>query len=114
LGKVFYLEDDYWPHDTTLWVNDFKGNEPRFVYYLFAGLDVKRLDSGTANPALNRNQVHPIGVMWPPVALQKAIVETLDSLEEQTQRLAAIYSRKLALLAALKKSLLHQAFSGAL
>jgi len=114
LGKVFYLESDYWPHDTTLWVKDFKGNSPRFVYYLFAGLDVKKLDSGAANPALNRNQVHPIEVTWPHVAKQKALVETLDSLEEQTQRLDRIYERKVAALEALKKSLLHQAFTGAL
>ena len=114
LGKVFYVEDDYWPHDTTLWVKDFKGNEPRFVYYLFAGLDVKKLDSGTANPALNRNLVHPIQVAWPRIGQQKAIVDTLDSLQEETQRLARIYEQKLAALEALKKSLLHQAFSGQL
>ena len=114
LGKVFYLESDYWPHDTTLWVKDFKGNEPRFVYYLFAGLDVKKLDSGAANPALNRNQVHPIEVTWPRVDQQKALVETLDALEEETQRLARLYERKHAALEALKKSLLHQAFTGEL
>ncbi|MGH9426662.1 MAG: restriction endonuclease subunit S, partial [Terriglobia bacterium] len=114
LGKVFYLEGDYWPHDTTLWVKDFKANEPRFVYYLFAGLEVKRLDSGTANPALNRNQVHPIKLKWPPVAQQKSLVATLDALSSETQRLEILYQQKLAGLDALKKSLLHQAFSGAL
>ncbi|MFM2177250.1 MAG: hypothetical protein RL015_1348 [Verrucomicrobiota bacterium] len=114
LGKVFYLESDYWPHDTTLWVKDFKGNEPRFVYYLFAGLDVKKLDSGAANPALNRNQVHPIEVTWPPVSQQTALVEKLDALSAETQRLTSLYERKLAALEALKKALLHQAFSGAL
>jgi len=114
LGKVFYLEGGYWPHDTTLWVKDFKGNEPRFVYYLFAGLDVKKLDSGAANPALNRNQVHPVEVTWPRVAQQKVLVAKLDAMLAETQRLASIYSRKLAALEALKKSLLHQAFSGGL
>jgi type I restriction enzyme S subunit len=114
LGKTFYLESNYWPHDTTLWVKDFKGNEPRFVYYLFAGLDVKRLNSGAANPALNRNQVHPIEVTWPRVDQQKALVETLNALEVETQCLARLYERKLAALEALKKSLLHQAFSGEL
>jgi len=114
LGKVFYLENDYWPHDTTLWVKDFKGNDPRFVYYLFAGLDVKQLDSGAANPALNRNQVHPIELTWPHVARQKTLVETLDMLQEETQSLAAIYEKKLAALDSLKESLLHQAFSGEL
>ena len=31
LGKVFLVEEPCWPHDTTLWVKDFKGNDPRFV-----------------------------------------------------------------------------------
>lgn len=114
LGKVFYLDVDYWPHDTTLWVKDFKGNNPRFVYYFFFGLDVKQLDSGTANPALNRNQVHPIEVNWPPILKQETIVETLDALSEETQHLESIYQQKLAALDELKKSLLDQAFTGQL
>lgn len=114
LGKTYFMACDYWPHDTTLWVKDFKGNEPRFIYYLLLGLDVKHLDTGTANPALNRNQVHPIEIFWPPASKQRASIQRLDSLAEETQRLESIYQRKLAALDALKKSLLHQAFSGEL
>jgi type I restriction enzyme, S subunit len=114
LGKVFYLEEDFWPHDTTLWIKNFKGNDPRVVYYFFVGFDAARLDSGTANPALNRNQVHPIPIVWPPVSRQKIIAQQLDALHEETQRLASLYQRKLAALDELKKSLLHQAFSGQL
>lgn len=114
LGKAFYLEDDFWPHDTTLWVKDFKRNDPRFIYYFFIGLDVKHLDSGAANPALNRNQVHPIQVNWVPITQQKKIVAILDALSNETQRLEALYQRKIAALDELKQALLHQAFSGAL
>jgi type I restriction enzyme S subunit len=46
--------------------------------------------------------------------IQKKIVNKLDDLREETQRLAQIYERKLAALAELKKSLLHQAFTGEL
>lgn len=73
LGKVFYLEDDFWPHDTTLWIKDFKGNNPRFVYHFFSALDVLHLDSGAANPALNRNQVHPIRTVWPQIDRQALV-----------------------------------------
>jgi type I restriction enzyme S subunit len=114
LGKVFFLEADFWPHDTTLWVKDFKGNDPRFVYYFFAGLNVKRLDSGTANPALNRNQVHPIHISWPPVTQQKTLAAMLDVLSSETRRLESVYGHKVAVLEELKKSLLHQAFTGQL
>ena len=111
LGKTYYLDCDYWPHDTTLWVKDFKGNEPRFVYYLLFGLNVKHLDSGAANPALNRNQVHPLKISWPPVSQQNQITLQLDSLAEETRCLEAIYQRKIAALDDLKKSLLHRAFN---
>ena len=38
LGKVFYLDSDFWPHDTTLWVKDFHGNDPKFVFYFGSSL----------------------------------------------------------------------------
>ena len=114
LGKVFYLDVDFWPHDTTLWVKEFNGNNARFVYYFFNNLDVVHLDSGTANPALNRNLVHPIEVDWPPISQQKTIAEKLDSISAETQRLESIYRQRLAALDALKKSLLDQAFTGLL
>ncbi|MDZ4057759.1 MAG: restriction endonuclease subunit S [Polynucleobacter sp.] len=114
LGKCFFIDQDYWPHDTTLWVKDFKGNEPRFVYYLLLGLDVKHLDSGTANPALNRNQVHPMKISWPPVSKQQELIHRFDALSEEIQRLESLYQKKLTSLDELKKSLLHQAFSGQL
>jgi type I restriction enzyme, S subunit len=34
LGTVYYVNEDYWPHDTTLWVKDFHGNDPRACYEL--------------------------------------------------------------------------------
>jgi len=45
---------------------------------------------------------------------QDRVVDELDNLREKTQRLARLYERKLAVLEALKRSLLHQAFSGEL
>jgi type I restriction enzyme, S subunit len=60
------------------------------------------------------NQVHPIQIDWPPISQQKKFVATLDALSVGTQRFESIYQQKLAALEALKKSLLHQAFSGQL
>jgi type I restriction enzyme S subunit len=54
LGTVYYVEEDYWPHDTTLWVKDFHGNHPRFVYYFFKwkAPNLLDMDVGSANPTL--------------------------------------------------------------
>ena len=93
LGKVFYLPGDYWPHDTTLWVKDFHGNDPRFAYYFFKTLDVLRLDVGSANPTLNRNHVHQLRVSWPPFTEQKRIAAVLGALDDKIEsdwRLAAL------------------------
>lgn len=85
LGTVFFIEEDYWPHDTTLWVKDFHGNDPRFVYYFFKGLDVSHLNVGSANPTLNRNHVHPIPTLWPPLAEQRRIAHILGSLDDKIE-----------------------------
>lgn len=85
LGSVFYLNQDYWPHDTTLWVKDFKGNLPRFVYYFFRSMSAEllALDNATANPALNRNHVHPIEVLWPSRRTQESIADVLGVLDDK-------------------------------
>ena len=44
IGKVHFIETDFWPHDTTLWVKDFKENHPRLIYYFLSGLELSGLD----------------------------------------------------------------------
>ena len=70
-----------------------------------------------ANPTMKKisnGAVKTLPIAVPSIPTQQAIVETLDALTEETQHLARIYEQKLAALEALKKSLLHQAFTGAL
>ena len=58
IGKVHYVEDNYWPHNTTLWVTDFKNSNPKFIYYLYSNLSLERFATGSGVPTLNRNDVH--------------------------------------------------------
>ena len=70
-----------------------------------------------ANPTMKKisnGAVKTLPIAVPPIATQRAIVETMNALTEETQRLASIYQQKLSALAALKKSLLQQAFTGQL
>jgi type I restriction enzyme S subunit len=87
VGSVWFIESDYWPHDTTLWVKDFHGNDPRFVYYFFKWMTptITTLDVGSANPTLNRNHVHPIEILWPPFAEQRAIALILGTLDDKIE-----------------------------
>lgn len=87
VGSVYFIDEDYWPHDTSLWVKDFHGNHPRFVYYFFKSIAPRlaQMDVGSANPTLNRNHVHPIPISWPPLPEQKAIARILGTLDDKIE-----------------------------
>lgn len=93
IGAVTFTKEDYWPHNTVLYVKDFKGNEPAFVAMLLRGLNLAALNSGSAQPSLNRNFVYPIEVRLPSPPLQRRIASILsayDDLIEVNQRRIAI------------------------
>jgi type I restriction enzyme S subunit len=91
LGKVFYCEDRYWPHDTSLWVKDFKGNDPKFIYYFLKLLHFERFDAGAANPTLNRNHIHSLKLTVPKKEFRSQIASILsaydDLIENNNQRI---------------------------
>lgn len=79
IGNVFYVEDAFWPLNTTLYVRDFHGNLPRFVYHLLVAFDLKKYSGGTGVPTLNRNDVHGVQVTVPnELAEQQRFVTLLD------------------------------------
>ena len=89
LGSVHFSDGNYWPHDTTLWSKDLKGNNPRFVYYYLGTIDFKRFDVGNSNPTLNRNHIHDLPALIPPPDVQDRIAEilsTYDDLIENNRR----------------------------
>ena len=85
LGTVHYSEQDYWPHDTTLWITDFKGNLPRFIYYFLPLLQLKKYDVGSSNPTLNRNYIHEIIATLPPLEEQQKIAAVLSALDAKIE-----------------------------
>jgi type I restriction enzyme S subunit len=94
LGTVHYIDSDFWPHDTSLWVKDFKGNLPRFVYYFVRTMDFGRFDVGGANPTLNRNHIHGLPIRIPPLEIQERIGGVLaaydDLIENNNRRMALL------------------------
>ncbi len=65
LGKVFYVHDDFWPLNTSLWVKEFRHAKPAYAFYLMQGIDFRALNAGSAVPTLNRNHAHTIRVLKP-------------------------------------------------
>lgn len=112
LGKVFFCEEDYWPHDTTLWVKDFKKSCPKFVFHFLKHLRLERLDTGAANPTLNRNLVHPIMVSWPDPDSQKRIASFLDTQTMRDEMIASVYERSITKLREYRQALITAAVTG--
>ncbi len=85
IGTPFIYERA-WAHNTTLYVDDFKGNDPRFLYYLCKTLPFASFKGGSAVPTLNRNHIHPLEVQFPSsIDDQRRIASILSSLDAQIE-----------------------------
>ncbi len=107
IGGLQYIEGDFWPHNTSLWVTSFNSNEPKFIYWLYSSLNLERFGSGSGVPTLNRNDVHDqlIGVPCN-IAEQRRIGAFFDRLDS----LITLHQRKYDKLCVLKKSMLDKMF----
>jgi len=89
LGQVFHITEDFWPLNTSLYVRDFKGNDPRFVAALLESMKLAEHDGAAAVPGLNRNQLHGLPVRVPDPKTQAiiaAILGTINRLIENNRR----------------------------
>ena len=106
IGKLQYIESDYWPHNTALWVTNFKDNYPKFIFYLYQNLDLSKFGTGSGVPTLNRNDVHDTLVCVPDFDEQKKISAYFDCLDN----LITLHQRELEKLQNIKKSMLEKMF----
>lgn len=79
LGKVHFVETDFWPLNTALWVKDFHGNDPAWISRLLTWMRLEQFTRGAGVPTLNRNLVHVVEIALPPLAEQKRIAGILDA-----------------------------------
>lgn len=75
LGVYQLIWDNFWPHNTSLYISDFKGHDVFYIYCLLKTVDFTTLNSGGAIPSLNRNTLSNISVMEPPMSLQAKFSE---------------------------------------
>ena len=84
IGNFTYIQEGkYWPHNTSLWVTNFNGNWPKFIYYLYQTINIEQYATGSGVPTLNRNDVHKHIVSVPPLVEQKKISEFLSVVDQR-------------------------------
>lgn len=82
IGQFQFLKSDFWPHNTSLWVKNFYGNDERFAFYLLHTLDFISLNGGGAVPSLNRNFLSSINVNIPSLPTQRKIASILSAYDD--------------------------------
>jgi type I restriction enzyme S subunit len=93
-GQAHYCEQDFWPHNTALYVTDFRGNDPLFVFYFLRATDFSRHNSGGAQQSLNRNFIAPIPIGVPRPPEQRVIAKALSDIDELLRALDRLIAKK--------------------
>ena len=90
IGEVFFSAEDFWPLNTTLFVEDFHGNDEKFIYYFLKTVPWSKFTAASAVPGINRNTVHKETVRLPELQTQKKIAAALSLLDEKIRTNAKI------------------------
>jgi len=93
-GQAHFCRNDYWPHNTALYVTDFKDNDPLFVFYFFRAFDFTRYNSGGAQQSLNRNFIAPIQIVIPSAEEQRTIATALSDVDALLDGLDRLIAKK--------------------
>ncbi|MCW3039867.1 MAG: restriction modification system specificity domain protein, partial [Solirubrobacterales bacterium] len=110
--NVYWLESDYWPHNTTLYVKDFKGNRAKYIYYLLRTYPYDRLHARSAIPGVNRNDMKGDAMPWMPPEQQDACVAHCDTLVSETRRASRFLTQAIELLTERRVDLITAAVTG--
>lgn len=87
LGVVYLIQKDFWPLNTALYVQDFRGNNRQFAFHLL-GDNLRGASSNKAAvPGVNRNDLHRLRVLRPPGRLQKLFADTVLPIYDQVTTL---------------------------
>ncbi len=106
LGEVFFVPGDFWPLNTALYVEDFKGNDPRYVSYLLRTLSFGARSGAAAVPGVNRNDLHKLRVLRPPVPMQVRIASILSAYDDLVENNA----HRIVILEEMARALYHEWF----
>jgi type I restriction enzyme S subunit len=86
VGLPHYINEDFFPHNTALFIKDFKGNHEKYIFYLIKILKLNEYKSGSGVPTMNRNHLHPIEVnAFLDYKTQQKIAKVLSDLDAKIE-----------------------------
>lgn len=114
IGEVYYAGEPYWPLNTTLYVSDFRGNAPRWVFHMLAALPLNIDEEKSAVTGINRNVVGALRVPVPSAAEQRAVADRLDAERFRLESVRAAVEIQLNLMEERRRALVTAAVTGEL
>jgi type I restriction enzyme, S subunit len=106
LGEVFFVNEPFWPLNTTLYASDFHGNNERFIAYFLRAQGLGVHSSAAAVPGINRNHLHQLPARRPPVGTQRKIASILSAYD----RLIDNNNRRIKILEEMAQRIFHDWF----
>lgn len=86
VGLPHLVKSNFFPHNTALFIKDFKGNDIEYIFYLLKNLKLGDKKSGSGVPTMNRNHLHPIKIRaYKDLPTQKSIAKVLSDLDAKIE-----------------------------
>jgi len=108
LGIYQLIWENFWPHNTSLYISDFKGHDVSYIYCMLKTVDFTSLNSGGAIPSLNRNTLSNISVLEPTMVLQESFSKEVTPMFKRQKMLQS----QIRLLTEARDRLLPKLMSG--
>ncbi len=106
-GQVFFYRNNFWAHNTSLYVKDFNGNYELFSYFYLKYLNIGRFKTGVSVPTLDRNSLNNIQVPVPPIGEQHKIAYILNTVHQAIEK----QEQLIRTTTELKKALMQKLFT---
>lgn len=79
LGKVQYIDSKCWPLNTALYSKDFRGNNPKYIYFFLQTMRLEQYNAGAGVPTLNQNHLQRLKIVVHDIDEQKKVSDILSA-----------------------------------
>lgn len=111
---VFYIPDNFWPHNTSLFVTDFRGNDRWWCFYLLRAISKQDHSSKAAVPGVDRKDLFDIVVAVPPRSEQVDIVGAIENRSRELNQAIATVTSEIACIQEFRTRLMTDVVTGKL
>ena len=112
IGQVTWVSEDFWPIDTTYYVEQKTRHDRHWLYYLLEQLHLEKLNSATGVPGLNREDAYTLSVPVPTEVQTRKIAEIIQAIDDAIEATQAIIKQTRQLKTALLQDLLTNGLPG--